>query len=405
MKINLQHTRAVLSNLSAALFLNMHFLKMIVQVYVPSIEKYGLPVLFMVSLLLAAVSIRRIRVRVSHFVIPAVVILYFLVTGFLFPRKSATDINDVLRYVLFPFIFIWLEPDFEKIVKYSLIITSPAIICLHRVFVQFNEVKIGMDVSFAALPSVIFAVTYLVYYMRINHKHRLFYLILCAIHAVFFYEMVFFGSRGPTLSVLVFLFILVFFRRSGKEDKVVSHGMKLFAVLSVLFMIVILFGDYIVNNLDETLARLGINIRFITKSIKLIQESNVTHGRLEYYRLALAGFLDKPLLGNGFDMFLANTGLVYPHNLILQFAYDGGLMMLAGIVFPVVLLSIVILSSKKYSTFICWASLFCASVPGAMVSGDIWKKYTFWMFAAYCLSYGWKRREELSLARLLNLPE
>jgi O-antigen ligase len=109
-------------------------------------------------------------------------------------------------------------------------------------------------------------------------------------------------------------------------------------------------------------------------------ENDVTSGRDVIFKLTTLAISQNPLLGYGIDQFENNTGIVYPHNFILQLLYDGGLVLTFLVIFPVIRGIVKLFKTCSYNEFIVFVALFFASVPGGLLSGDLWTMVTLWVF-------------------------
>lgn len=381
-----------LANLAVALFLNSQYIIRIAQAYFPFFENIGVKLVFIVSFFIALLAIfmmRKIETTRIHFDITAIVLIYYAITCIIHRNESAVTLLEILTYCMLPFILVWNEVDFGKIVKYTMVLTCPAIFVASKVFTRYNTVNfaIKMVLSHAIVPSMICAIAYIAYYIRFDEtKRKIFYSILFGINGFYFYELVTYGSRGPVIAILMFVILVIFFRPNYSDDKVQSHNFKLFLTIGVVLIILSLFGDQILSWIIQVLDSRGIYNRFFQKYYNLMVLGDTSHGRIDIYLTAINGFLSSPLWGNGIDMFYANTQIEFPHNFILQFAYDGGILLLMSILVPLVVSSYRILKLKQYKLFISWSILFCSSVPLVMVSGDIWIKYVFWFLLAFSIT-------------------
>ena len=243
-----------------------------------------------------------------------------------------------------------------------------------------------MLMSYTVLFSVICAIMYLLYYMKQDKHRRILYLVLCAIQVYYLLQVLAHGSRGPILSIFIFLVLNYFFApKSNIDFKRNNSFSKFLIVMTLLLIVMILFQNNLVQIVYNFTTKYNINIRIINKMYFLIRNADVSNGRINIYLYALTGFINSPVFGNGIDMFFENTGIIYPHNLFLQLAYDGGMFLLCIVMIPVINASVKILKTNDKDLLIPWLVLFSSSVPGLMVSSDVWTKYIFWFFVAFCI--------------------
>ena len=389
-----KYFRDNIANFSVALFLNSQFIIRILQVFIPVLNKIGVKVVFLFSAFLMVISIRRIVLNRLHLFIPSIIVCFYFLTAYRFPNQSTVKLIEIVNYTVIPFFLVLTEFNFEKIIKYTLILTSPAILVIDRVFVHYSDATnevITMVLCHAVLFSINSAIAYVLYYAHFDGKQKVFFYVLCAVNLYYLFELLRFGGRSAVLSVLIFGFIALLFRPDYSKDIITRKNLKRIIIIGAMFalmFIMIVFGKYILLYTYVFLRNHNINARFIIKTYNLYQSADVSNGRMAIYKMAIRGFLEHPIIGNGLDLFLVNTGVSFPHNLFLQFMYDGGLVLLLCVAVPLLISSVTILRTKKYSLFMPWALLFSTTIPVMMVSGDVWIKYVFWFFVAFCLTKG-----------------
>ena len=390
MTLSISDCRKEVGNLAVAVFLNLQFVRTILAAIIPGFTAHGIRFAVIVSALLFLVSIRRITIGVYEILIPSVILLYYFVTGLLFPGKSRVTFFEVFSYSIMPFLLILLNADMSKVVKWTLIITSPAILVSNQLFAHtVGGRALGMVLSYSVLFSCSCGLLYLLYYRKHDRKPiSIIFTLLCVPQFYYMYEMIFYGSRGPALALLVLVVLIGYFKPKNDYDYIDRKISAFVVIIAIAVTLIAVFFEDILIWFSALLQRHNIFFRSLTKTLSLYRKFDISHGRTEYYVTALRGFFREPVLGHGLDMFLENTGLIYPHNFILQLAYDGGLVMLLTILLPAVIYSIKILAEKKYSSFVIWSLLFSASAVGALFSGDLWEKYHLWYFFAYCISNG-----------------
>lgn len=375
-----------IDSLIQAILLSCQGINLILCAMDPGFEKLGLT--FVIAISIALFVVRLNTIFSVNVVLPIALVLFYLITFIQYGNRIAVSWMELVAYVLVPFAFSGLQYDVEKIIKKTLILTSPGILLLDKVFPKTWHGGISMGVSYAFLVPIACAILYMFIYRKNDTmKSRIIYSILCVFNIVYFFQVLTYGSRGPAMSVIIMIITLLLFQYNEETDKLECKGIWLLVFILAGLFVILFYGSSIFPVLNEITQKFGINIRILSKSSVLLQSNNILNNRLGLYTKAIEEFAKEPFWGHGFDMWDANTGLVYPHNLFLQFMYDGGLLLLALIVIPLVLCSKRILLNGNRDEIVCWLFLFMVSVPGAMFSGDIWQKYTFWVFIAYCIAY------------------
>lgn len=394
-KVRSRHFREKISDVSVALFLNSQFIIRILEAYFPFFEKIGVKIIFLFSAFLMLISFHRIVLNKVHVLIPSVIIVYYIFTALLCDGQSAVKLVELVNYSLIPFVLVGTNFRFENVVKCTLIITSPAIIVIDKVFVHYADASrevITMVLCHSVLFTIIAAISYVVFYSyHDNIIERIFYYSLCALNIVYFYELLLFGGRSATLSILLFVCLVMFFRPNHENDTIRLSNTKMLVTAGLILIVggvVLLFGKNILFLLNQTLLAHDIHIRFIQKTYDMLSRGDLSNGRTDIYKKAIEGFLHSPLIGNGLDMFQANTGYSFPHNFILQLAYDGGMCMLCFVFLPTVICSVILIKKNRYSVLLPWLMLFCVTIPVMFFSGDLWIKYAFWFLVAYSVTNG-----------------
>ncbi|MFR5348100.1 hypothetical protein [Romboutsia timonensis] len=75
--------------------------------------------------------------------------------------------------------------------------------------------------------------------------------------------------------------------------------------------------------------RFGIDVGAINKSLYFFNKGNISNGRNDFFQIALDYFKQKPIIGNGIGTFTNKNmyGIDFVHNFILQFLYEGGIIL------------------------------------------------------------------------------
>lgn len=258
---------------------------------------------------------------------------------------------------------------------------------LSEIFVfvaEWNE-WISMGLSYAFYVPIVATIIYLSIYFRYENKlNKIITIILSLVNFVYLFELFQFGSRGPIMLLLLLIGFLFVVRPSDCYGIVIKKASL--AIGIILGVLIILFFDQILFAMDAILSSYGISSHVVTKFIHLSAAGDISHDRNNIGLLAINGFLDSPVWGNGFDCFNQNTGMMYPHNFILQLLYDGGLFLLFILVLPAIRRirqSLQICTLPYYGIFVF---LVFGGVAGGLFSGDIWKLPLLWLFIGFTLS-------------------
>ena len=205
-------------------------------------------------------------------------------------------------------------------------------------------------------------------------------------------KLILIGNRGIYVSfaVLVVLCQISYLNNSKKNS---INRMKWFMILLIeviVFTVFALFFDQIVLFLYDLLTQKAVIVpSFLIKMRRQIQAGDISNGRSEAYSELIQLFLSHPL-GNGIEATnrLSNGKYAYPHNFLLQFWIEGGIVF--GTLFNYIEIKPVIYYLRNFNKcqlidgyFLLF--LIVITVPKMLISGDIWMQPQFWLIFGYGL--------------------
>lgn len=354
-------------------------------------------------------------------VLYAVTILIAFGLGILFKKKVFSNISkDLLAIILWILIFYFItisfigEPytsfafllvftiaallmpsltfvDGRLFMKFMMLYPVPAIFKLDEIFVfpSLFRTTITMGTSYAFLTPVIVTIVYLsTYFKEESWAQKLITVSLSAINFVFASYLLLFGSRGPVLAIIATIVFLLVVRPSDAGVGLSFKKRNLFILLFIAIVASVMFVT-LLNVFQKELENLGLSFNFIDKFLRLNDESDMTNGRTDLYKMAIGDFIASPVWGKGFDLFGSNhptTDANYPHNFILQILSDGGLLLLLVLGVPIIRGIVKICKSCSKDEYTVFTTLLLGSVPGAMFTGDLWRNVTLWLFFGMVVS-------------------
>lgn len=341
---------------------------------------YPLCILLMVSV---GYLLKKYRMcsKVDRYVIVLVLLLplYYFFTSY-FVAEPFTSITLFLALCVAAL----LLPQYCKIearplLIFTMIIPSVAIFKMDQVFASYLDwsESISMDACYAFLVPITAACVYALTYLNEDSmKVKLLILPFLVINFLFFLRIAMYGSRGPIVSLVITL--LFFYTVRKKEDiGIIVSKKRLFTVVLLSLVLYFTFIDLLIS-IVGFLGDFGLEVTFFEKFLNLAKEGDVSNGRKDIASIAIKGFLSSPFWGNGMDSFNANTGLAYPHNLFLQLLYDGGLLLSAVIILPILKKIKRTYHNCSYDEYTVYTFLLMCSVPGSMFSMDIWSNGVLW---------------------------
>ena len=392
----------LLSSILLAIFVDIKILNSIIIAAIPSLSgvmtalyTVVIGLLFIVGLLFQH---HTLRLNYLQTIIISTCCTYYLIT-YIFIGEPSVKISFFLTFTIAAFLLPSIVKYDARLVLRSIFII-PSFGVLYSQYLFLDEISkngfITMGLSYALLVPVIAAVIYLIYYF-IEDKFWVKIILLPFICCNMFYlfQMLAFGSRGPVLSIFVaIVFCIVIKVRQNKKVKIRYSRLLLISVLGVI----IAFSFIpIMEILSSKLAENGLQFNFVEKMIRLASAGDVSNGRNKLTDITLSGIYDEPILGHGTAQFENNTGLVYPHNFLLQMLYDGGIVLTLLIMLPVLLKIRSKFRRMTKEEFVWIYFLLFSSVPGAFFSGDLWNANLLWMLFGTILT-------ETRLKSRMNLP-
>lgn len=293
---------------------------------------------------------------------PFRIFVIFTIIGMLLPSLTQVDVRLFLRSIMF--------------------FSVPAFFRIREVFLPmiYADDVITMGYSYSFLTPVIASITYMFFFIKTDKGLWRFACIAAfLINMVFLYFLVAFGSRGPVVAILALLCAIYIIRPNYNMNGLIFAKRRLLVLSLGLAFLLTLFIPILIF-IQSLLGGFGVSLNFIDRFIRLNESDKITSGRDVIYDATLDAFKENPLFGYGCDQFYNNTGISYPHNFILQILYDGGIVLALVLLVPVLYNLYKWAKQCHYEEYIVVLMLFFASVPGSLLSGDLWHSSTLWVF-------------------------
>ena len=378
-----------LTNLCVTLLVLSQYLTMILGCYFTDRSGYFTMVMVVVLILFVVnFFFSPIRMVSRKFILYAALILlaYMLTVIFCEEETNLTAI-DFLVFCLIPFIFGGiLKFNCRTVLRWSMYAVLLAFPVFSEVFAKGNEGlsydAVSMGSSYALLPVVGAA---LVHFMLFRKESTFLDKIVYGLNLIFLTSFIQMSYRGSLLCVAV-IFVACLWYNITKEG---INRKKLFAMMffSLTLMFMFIFSDAILNSVLNFLDANNIRIAFIDKNMYLasVGDGGLAHGRFEIWGEAWNGFLESPVYGHGLTTFLYHTGITFPHNFVLQFLYDGGLI-LALPLFYLIIKGIKNgikerNTNKDQMAFIIFAG--GIAFTRGLVSAETWRIILLWLIMGY----------------------
>lgn len=279
--------------------------------------------------------------------------------------------------------------DVRLVLKTIMVLSLPALFRINQVFFAMVQTRgsISMGYSYSFLMPILVSIIYLFFYYKKETKSEKVLTVFCfGANIVFLLLLVAFGVRGPVLSIILLLLVLYVVRVDPTKRGVKLVKSKGVFILLAVFLIVQYLEPILIFT-HSVFSSFGMEVRFIDKCLALIETSNVINGRDILNEITIDAIKKKPWFGYGIDQFdNVFSGFLYPHNFVLQLLFDGGFFLTIIVLLPVLISLFLKLRNCTYNDFVIIISLFFASVPGGLLSGDLWAMSTLWFFFGATIS-------------------
>lgn len=328
--------------------------------------------------------IRFIDVKKVLFALP--LFFYFAINYFCAVDKNIVIVVffDFLKFVIIPLFMFLLIDDYKEM---FCILKKVSLFCLVILLLFVDQVSQRGDTGFmnymeygnGLAKCFVFISIPILCYQYSNLKKLIYILILVLILCFIF----FYGNRGSFLSVGVFIFFSYIMRESVSKLK----RILIVVCLSNISLILIGFFSEIVNFIYRLTTKFNISSYSIAKLKVAVDEGiySSVGERGEITDLALNFITSNYGLPRGVSYFTENTGMNYPHNLLLDLTLNFGFLVMVLIVLYVFW---VLFFMHKNNDVFALTLIFTFSIAILMFSQSFWFYTLFWIFPTYHLVKG-----------------
>lgn len=302
-------------------------------------------------------------------------------------------------YIIIPALLVFHEINIQEVLRYLIYLSFPLILGLENILTiqNYGISQADMYNVYAMVPCILASLIHFFHYreqsnifIKIGYLLNLYYLFRVGINAV----------RGFWLVFLFFVaFEIMFMLQKNNSKK--NYDIIVLVATAILVLVILNLSEVLMFAVSTLQNVSDIELGILTKTVILLERGDISNGRFDIWENAINCFLNTPILGAGIDgiAIWSNGTIAYPHNFILQLLVDGGI--LFGI-FPIAisligLYNLVMRKVKNNEIMIFSIFLTSASIPIALLSGDIWKSSTLWLtiffYAKYIVTRKVKRNE------------
>lgn len=318
--------------------------------------------------------------------------------GTLLLNKSQCDLTIIqfLFYAVVPIYLIGQKFDGELVVRYTLYLSLVTIPVINSFFViqheQYQQAYMG-NIYSVMTPIVFTIIHFKLYGSKSNLLTKIAYLYNVYVTVL----IVMYANRGAILCIIFAVAIVLINDYDGEVKRNLSiQKLGLIIVVCVLIIVVLVNAlqilEFLLRWCQENMSSVP---SFISKMAKYMSMGDVSNGRDDIFQVTCDAIAKNPILGNGIKTFEAYTtinarrGWVYPHNYILQYLFEMGV--IAGMV-PIFLslsMTIKVLFRRivEKKEFIICAALVVSCIPKLLFSSDVWTSTSIWMLVTYSMMY------------------
>ena len=399
----------ILGSVSLVILVGSQYINDILNLYIGNDRGFFTPIIALASILgiIAIAATRRIKVNKTVTSLVAILVIAFVMTNILQRGKSTLSFVDFVGMCLLPIVLgAFLIIDYKLVFKGCMLLLVIAIPVYQRLFLKanigINYDAVSMSTSYDILPVTIAGLVHFLYFRK---DSKIIDKVLYIVSAIFSLSLIRMSYRGALLALVVTLILAFYFQK--RRDSL--RNQLLFLTIAIVVIILLINYQAVLMGLSALLNKFGIRIAFIDKSVYLLANETTAHGRLDIYRKAIEGFWSSPMWGNGMATFQYYTNYPFPHNFILEFLFDGGLLLSVPLI-GIFITAIRRLLRRTWDApryrFAFVLMIGSIAITRGLISAESWRIVLLWLFLGLALnntemediSYGQEQsQEELSL--------
>lgn len=382
-----------LNSFNVALMIMTPYLNVLIPTFLP-ISSPGNMFGVVITLLyiISMFKSRKMEINSNILIIIFYLMMFFIVSLFFqnFNNITIGIFINFAYYGVLSMLIVSQELSTKYVLKYIILLSLLSLINLNefitnsRLSDTSNVVIMGYSYSF--LPSVVASAIFSIYY----RKGRDYLTLFGVCFNVYLLWMLFTGGTRGAVLALIFGTLLLLSSQFREGTHKTYNWILWIAV--ICGMLTLNFFNEIIEALYSLTSNVGLSINLINKTFIKSQASDVLNGRDMLYPLAIQGFQESPIWGQGIGNFNILYG-GYPHNFILQLLFEGGLLLASPIVFVITIGFLWFLRRKSNNLDISMLIILFSTVaiPRLFVSANLWNTQSFWLLygivAAKLLTY------------------
>lgn len=317
-------------------------------------------------------------------------ILCLFVVSKIFKGDQANySFTQLLFFAIIPKLSMDLKFETEKVLRYSIYLSLCTVLAVNKFFeYQYADMNQGnMGNIYPIVTMLIICIFHLRYYYKEATK---FTKICYCYNAYMLIRTIIVANRGALIAIIICA--VVVFLYSFNEDGIIKKNsfkqLIFFIIATILIILIYIYQLEIVQFCSKIFESVfGIVPSFFIKMERYILFNDISNGRDQIYEILIGAIKESPIYGNGIRTFSSYTKGLYPfpHNFILQFFYEGGLLFAIVPVFFAVKIVFDILFGKiaLKDNYVMAAMLACQCYPKLLFSTDVWLGTAIWMLITY----------------------
>lgn len=328
-------------------------------------------------------TIKRIKTRNIKF--PKTYIIYIIFVLIIF---IVSIINNGLRktiierfmffigFLIIPSICFRHDTNIKYIVNSILIISG--ILTVPLLFANLGNYNGGekMAISYYMLPTYLAMImTFFLDDKNSIGKKIIKTILILSVFYPYISFLIMYASRGIIVAMVICIIMCVTVNKKTRTKLIILAVTFLLCIIGV-----IIFKPTVIT-FNNVLSKMNIKVEAINKSAKLLENNAFDNGRNKVYTRALEEIKRHPLIGNGIGDY-AEKYTTYPHNILLQAWYEGGIVFLFVMIFIIGYGAYIFILDKDMSidekyALILFTSL---SIIRLMLSYEFWKEISFGLY-------------------------
>lgn len=379
----------ILGSLAIVLLVSSQYLNDILNLYVGYERGFFTPIIALATSfgLLSVFLNRRLIINRKPFALLLIIIVAYTLTLLFQSGKSSLPVVDLVGMCLMPiFLGAFLVIDYMLVFRGCMLMLLLAIPVYPELFLKanigMNYDAVSMSTSYDILPIVIVGLIHFIYFRKDSNVLDK---ILYVISLIFSVSLIRMSYRGALIALVVAVVFALYYQRkrtSVKNQLIFISASLAIAVCLVNYREILLGLSYLLNSI-------GIRVAFIDKSVYLLATQRTDHGRIEIYNQAFKGFLNSPVIGHGMATFQYYTEYPFPHNFMLEFLFDGGILLFIPIMY-IFISAIKRLFQRKWEEdryrFAFVLMIGCISITRGSLSAESWRIVLLWLFVGMSLN-------------------